>query len=479
MRKLQSSALFAAFVCLFAGHNLYAMAVDWAGTYRFEYVEVDKTYLSSDPGGRKSYFLNHLNLSPKIIAADGINVVANFEVLPSQQYPNSQLGQNFGTGMGTAGGESSTASTNQNSSSLQVTQLYVNVNHEYGALLAGRTPLHFGMGITQNAGNGLFDHWSNVHDVVGYKFLIGNLSIMPMIGKPYRESFAQGSETGEMIWDILYTNPETESTFGVFHQTRTSSISGNDAGKVFQRVYSGATTTGGWSTTHTNVLLGRGWESFKFKLEAGFNSGNTGISTSTGEAIKLNGYGIAMELDFPRPESKYHWTVRTGIASGDNPKTEAFEGYFFNRNYDVAFLMFNHPMGKYDMFRTGLQRQGDVTCTTAPCSAYANDRSADEETISNAIYFSPKMSYSMGDKWEFLSSLTWAQLQTNPSATFDDVSKDVGFEWDLGFQYKPQEKIRWLTEVGMLFPGAAWQEGGANRDHAFNLGIQTKAAISF
>lgn len=479
MKTLRTSAKVAGISIVLFTSNLFAMAIDWAGTYRFEYIQVDKAYLSGDPKGAKAYFLNHLNLSPKIIAADGVNVVSNFEVLPSQQYPNSQLGQDFGTGMGSAGGDSSTASTNQNSSSLQVTQLYVNVNNEYGALLAGRAPVHFGLGISQNAGNGLFDHWSNVHDVVGYKFLIGNLSIMPMVGKPYRESFAIGSETGEMIWDIMYNNPETESAFGIFHQTKSASVSGNDSAKVFKRVYTGATTVGGWNTTHTNVLLSRGWESFKFKLEAGFNSGGTGVFTTSGQEVKLNGYGIAMELDFPRPDSKYRWTVRTGIASGDNPRTEAFEGYFFNRNYDLAFLLFNHPMGRYDVFRTGLQRQGDVTCTTAPCSAYANDRSADEDTVSNAIYFSPKMSYAMGDKWDFLSTLTYAQLQTNPSATQDNVSKDVGFEFDFGFQYKPQERVRWVTELGLFFPGAAWQEGAANRESSFNYGFQTKAAISF
>ncbi len=153
-----------------------AMSVDWGGTYRFEYITVDQPNLSSTTSrGTKSYFLNHLSLAPKIIAIDGLNIVANIEAFPSTAYPGSQLGSDFGN---TSTTTSYSGGTSQGASSVEVNQLYMNWNHEYGAMVAGRAPIQFGLGITHNAGNGLYDHWIETRDMVGYKFLIGNLSIM-------------------------------------------------------------------------------------------------------------------------------------------------------------------------------------------------------------------------------------------------------------------------------------------------------------
>lgn len=450
----------------------FAMSVDWGGAYRLEYVQVDKTSLG-DPNGTKSYILNHLNLSPKIIAADGINVVANLEIFPSSAYPNSQLGQHFGSYLGTPT-DSQVANGTQASSNIQVNQLYLNVNNEYGAFLAGRVPLHFGLGITHNSAKGLFDHWFTTHNVVAYKFIIGNLSLMPIYGKIRQESLAAGTEASEILWNLMYENPETESAIGVMYQSKKSGLSSNDAFNP-NVLPSGASRIGSWNTTHTNLYLARGFEGFKFRMEAGFNSGGTGIASASGEEIKVSGYGVALEMDFPRPDSKWQWGLRTGIASGDDPKTKDYEGFNFSRNYDVAFLLFNHPMGKFDIFSSNIQRQRD----TAGTLLGTTDKSmlADEETIGNALYLAPKLTYTMSDKWDLTNSITWAQLQTNSSTL--DIDKNVGFEWDIGMTFKPHEKVRWINEFGFFFPGNAWKEGTNNWSNDFTFGFQSKAAISF
>lgn len=466
----------------FLSTKVFAMSVDWAGTYRFEYVEIDKTTLA-DPGLKKSYFLNHLNLSPKIIAADGVNIIGNFEVMPNQAYPNSQVGTSFGTISSGAPSNGSTPSSatnsSQQSSTFEVNQLYMTMNQEYGSLLVGRAPLHFGLGITHNAGQGAFDHWYDVRDLVAYKVLIGNLSIMPAIGKVVKASNAIGTEGQDVIWDFEYNNQETESTLGVFHQSRTVVKDANDAWKAYGS--SPADVSGNYKVTDINVLLGRGWDGFKFKMEVGWQSGGTGIKTAALEDIEMKGYGIALEMNFPRPESRWDWTIRTGMVSGDNPTTANYEGYSFDRNYDVAFMLMNHPLGQYDLFTTRPQRPKNVsaTCTNTVCPTYATNEAVDDEAISNVIYFSPKVSYKLNDRWDLTNAVTWAQLQQNPSSTFTDVSKDVGFEWDLGFTYKPHEKIRWVNEFGFLFPGAAFKQGGAGLDNSFTYGFQSKAAISF
>lgn len=439
-----------------------AVSIDWSGTYRFEAVTINSTTLG-DPKEQKSYLLQNLTLSPKIIAVDGVNILGTFQFLSNPDYPGSQTGTFFGQRSANTG--SNAVGRNQGSGSFDVRHLYLNINQEYGAIVVGRAPLQFGLGITYNAGLGAFDHWGDSSDMVGYKFLVGNLSFMPMLGKPYDFSVAQGRDITDAMLDLQYNNPETESTFGIFHSQRSAGPTSNDASNVLT-----GTTTVSYSVKNTNLLLGRGWESFKFKLEAGFQEGNTGL-TSGGDEVKVNGYGIVAEFEFPRPQSKWDWKFKTGVVSGDNPQTKNFEGYALNRNYDLAFLMFNHPIGRYDLFTSLFQRQRPLK---------SNEEALDEEVVSNTIFFNPTFTYAFSDKWGWRNSLLYAQLQTNPSTVAgNDVSKDLGFEWDTAMVYRPHERILWINEVGLLFPGAAFKEGSVGRDSNFTWGFQSKASISF
>ncbi len=468
-----SFASFFFIVSIFFNPAAQAVSIDWSGTYRFEAVTINSTSLG-EPKEQKSYLLQNLTLSPKIIAVDGVNIVGTFQFLGNPNYPGSQVGQHFGQRTSVGGGPSTVINRNQGSAQFDVRHLYLNINQEYGAIVVGRAPVQFGLGITYNAGLGAFDHWGDSHDLVGYKFLVGNLSIMPMLSKPYDFSVAQGRDVTDAMIDLQYSNPETESTFGIFHSQRSAGPASNDAGNVL----TGA-TTGNYSVKNTNLLLGRGWESFKFKLEAGFQEGNTGLTNGT-EEVKVNGYGIVTEFEFPDTQSKWDWKLKAGIVSGDNPTTKNFEGYALNRNYDVAFLMFNHPVGRYDLLSTNWQRQRTTTCLTPPCPIYANEESLDEEAISNTIFVNPTFTYAFSDKWGWRNSLVYAQLQTNSSTIVgNDISKDLGFEWDTSMVYRPHERIQWVNEVGLLFPGSAFKEGSQNRDNSFTWGFQSKASISF
>lgn len=479
MRKMILSTLIGSIMT--AGFAAQAMSVEWKGNYRIEWVEIDKTSLDS-PNLRKSYLLNSLQLSPKIIAADGVNIIGKFNVLHNPNYPNSQLGQIWGPGQTqSVGGSSTLDDSNVGSHTapqmpIYVSQLYLNVNQEYGALLAGRAPLDFGLGITHSAGNGLWDHWQTTRDLVGYKFVIGNFFMMPIIGKAYSDSASQSPAATDVIYHLEYNNTETRSMIGVFHMTRSASDSANDlpAGVIGG---AGATRVGGYNAQHVNVIFGRGWDAFDFKIEGGFNSGNTGVQTAAGETVNQNGYGIAAELNFPRPQSKWDMGLKMGIASGDNPTTANFEGFSFNRNYDLAMLMFNHPMGRYDLFTTGKTRPPSQ-CGTAPCGPYATDQALDDEAVSNVVYVSPRFDYRMNDRWTWKNSVTWARLQANPNPV-EDIGMDVGFEWDTGFIYRPHEKIQWINEVGLLFPGSAFENGSAKFGKSFTYGFSSKAAISF
>ncbi|MBC7742160.1 MAG: hypothetical protein H7061_08180 [Bdellovibrionaceae bacterium] len=479
MRLLSSLLL-----VLAVAQSASAISIDWAGGYRIEYTEIDRPTLA-EPKDRKAYGLNYLHLDPKIVASDGINIVGRFNLFTNDvpAYSNSQLGAIFGGGLRrSTNKEVNVTSETQESSQIRVSQLYLNVNQEYGSLIAGRAPVQFGLGITHNAGLGEFDHWYDTRDMVAYRFIIDNVSLMPMWDRVYQKDFGQGVTISDQVFVMEYDNKDNRASAGVFYQLRDSSLESNDAqstnaGTGFNNLPGTATPTtqGAWKTKLINLYFGRGWDAFQFKLEASFLTGDTGlVSASTNpngaENIKYNAYAVASELLFPAQEGKWEYAVKLGMASGDNPETTGvIEGYQFDRNYDVAMLLFNHRMGQRDFLTTGI---------THPDSSLSVGNSADDESIGNVMYVSPNFRYLWNDKLDLKSTLTWAQLVVNGTKAVD-FSKDLGTELDIELIYKPRERVTWSNQIGVLFPGKAWQNGSQNLDSKSNFGIATKAAISF
>ncbi len=489
---------------VFSSVKAGAFSIDWAGTYRFEYVTVNRSYLTTHPigqasdGGEKNYFLSHLNLSPKIIATDGVNIVANFEIFNSQFYPGSQVGSDFGwssphsTVEGTVypvASPSGNVAQGQGPNPVEVNQLYATWGHEYGEVVVGRVPVHFGLGMTHNAGTGLFDHWLETHDLIGYKFLIGNLSLMPMYGRNYRSfSYAGGGYSTELMFNLDYASSESDSAAAVLHQSRTAGMGANDASAYFAPYDSTGSplVASGYSTTLTSLYFAKGWESFKLKLEAAFQGGSTGVRYKRYQpqagfqeqqgvsSIDLGGFGLVVEMSFPT-QSPWQWSLRGGTATGDNLLTQNYEGFSFNKNYNVAMLLFRHPLGQngYNVLTNQLDRQRD-----ANNKVYSNDRVVDEASISNATYLSPKLDYIFNNEFELSNSVTYAVTQTNPSAVHVETASGLGLEWDIGLVYKFSKRFNWVNQIGLFYPGAAFNEGNA-RSADFTYGIESKIAIGF
>lgn len=459
---------------MFGASVASAISIDWTGGYRIEFFDIDNPTLDKDNKQPKTYGLQYLYLSPKIVASDGINIISRFDILGNTQtgYRNSQMGSFIG---GNFGNDPRVSSQNQDSatSGITVSQLYLNVNHEYGSLIAGRAPFEFGMGMTHNAGLKPFDHWYDTRDSVAYKFVIDNVSIMPMLSRVAQKDFGRGVTISDETIVFEYDNKDNGAKAGVVQQIRKSSLESNDsltAPQPLLPAFPGATLNGAWSTKTVNLYLGRKWTSFEFQIEASFLTGQTGL-VRAGEEVKFNAYAVAAELLFPKSEGgKWEFGTKMGIASGDNPETVGvYEGYQMDRNYDVAMLMFNHRMGQRDFLTTSMIH-------TDPALNVGN--SADDEAIGNAIYVAPSVQYSWNDKVDVKTTLIYGQLVTKPTLALDS-SKDLGTELDIELIYKPRERIIWSNQIGVLFPGAAWKDGASDLRNQVNYGFATKAAITF
>lgn len=447
---------------LFAVLPASAMSIDWTGTYRFEWVQVSRPSLAYPSA--KAYGLNYLGLSPRIIATDGVTIGAKFDVLASQDtaYNTAQTGEVWGLRSGAT--DKNVKSDAKPTMPMGVRELYMTANQEYGSLIVGRAPYEFGLGLVWNAGNGPFDHWGTNSDLVAYKFFVGNLQFMPMIGRVAvpAPGFQQFDTVQDTTLQISYDSEESGSSIGAVINRRQSSTTSNDI----------ATTgvTSGYSVQTTSFMLGRTWESFKFKMEAAFTDGELGITDISGAKPKAKGYGIALDLEFPRPQGKWEFSSKIGMASGDNPTTPDNEGFAFHRNYDVAMLMFSHRLGQVDLLGTSGMRE-TVTHTVA--------NSLDDEAISNATFLAPKLRYRFSDRWQLDNTLVYAQLMNNWASTGTDLKKDLGTEWDIALHYRPRTNWIWTNEVGLLFPGAAFKDGSNNLTNGFTYGFSTKTAITF
>lgn len=465
------------FICLTSA--IANADIEWSGNYRFEGVKIENPEMDNVERN-KQYMLQHLVLSPKITAYDGITIYGRFDILNSTAYPNSQVGQFFGSGIGgatpTNADNSNVLSDRQSADFIAVNHLYLTYAHEFGLVTVGRAPLHFGLGMTYNAGAGAFDHWFDNRDMLSYKFVTGNLTFTPIIAKVVEDDIGFEDDINDYMLQMAYENPDTDLKLGLMYRSRHAARHGNDAPGA--PVFGDGTSV---SPTGTAPFKGEYWnlffsryvgESFKIGLEVATQKGKTGV-VAGGAEVELDGYGAALEMDYMPKEANWAINFKAGTASGDDPNTpNSYEGFVFDRNYDVAFLLFNHPLGQYDIFRTA-----GIRNMTTNAGADRPSSQVDTEAISNVIYIAPSYKYKWSGKFDTQLGLTYAQLSSDPLVGID-VDKSVGFEVDITLNYKPYDNVQWVNRIGVLAPGDAWKGGGAYTAET-SYGLETKAAITF
>lgn len=456
------------FVCL----GLKAGEVEWKGLYRVEGVYITGSELQ---GSRiKSYGLHHLSLFPKIIFSDGLQVQGRVEVLNNNTYPNSLLGDVLGASSsgGTNTNDTATLLQTQNMGTVAISEMYLTFIQEFGAFLVGRVPLQFGLGITHNAGLGDFDHWLDTRDLIGYRIVAGNFYFLPMLGKAHEGTLGGKDDVTDYMVQIQYENPETDLEMGVFYQDRSAPVDGVD---FPSSLVNNTEVKRPFRSQTVNLYVAKKTSHSKIGFEGSYLTGRAGLEHKlTGNEVKLSGHAVVWEGEWFFEGSKWSIGGRAGSVSGDDPNTEeSYEGYFLDRNYDIAFLLFNHPFGADNLI--GSQYVGGGPDSGTGASAIINK--PDVEAVTNVSFFvSPYINYQWKEQWRLNLALATGQL----SRVSGDMKKDLGYEVDFGIHYQPREKFVWSTQLGFFFPGEAFKGTSAqNYDIKNAFGLTTKAAIRF
>jgi len=139
-------------------------------------------------------------------------------------------------------------------------------------------------------------------------------------------------------------------------------------------------------------------------------------------------------------QATYNWTpsfdayVKTGYASGPEIGNPAELTLFaFNRNYDIALIMFNQGVG-------AIPAQTGVSAMSNP----------DANAIANAIYANVGANYTLNDRIGFnfnYATATAVEALTGGGETF------YGQEVDFGVWYQFVENLKISGETGVFIPG--------------------------
>lgn len=455
-------------IFLSIGLSLPAFAgdINWSGKYQVEANLIKNPSLGTDD--EYSYLNHHLVLNPHIVAADGITIHTRFDIF-NNGYNNSQFGEFFG---GSSVADENKAITGEtDNEDIVVSELYMSWVHQFGSLLAGRAPVHFGLGLVHNAGNGEFDHWFDRKDLVGYKFVFGNIYIMPMYGKVREGSPDQDDDIRDYMVQFTYENLDTDLEISLFYQQRKANPGGNDLSTT-TNIFNVAATKDGTSkfaVDTMNLFVKKKYGAFSYAIEAAMQDGDTGLITG-GKKIEIDAYAIAAEFAYKPQGSKWDFDLKIGTVSGDDPGTPAtYEGFLVDRNYNLGILLFNYMLGDGATSIIGNENYINAITANPPRPK------VDVGQMSNVLYFAPGFNWKWNEKWSMNGRFIYAQLS---EAQIAGQSKDLGIELDFGIYHRPFERFVLGLDVGYLVTGDAFKgAGNLTNDDAY--AIITKAAITF
>src|SRR3989338_1721124 len=173
-------------------------------------------------------------------------------------------------------------------------------------------------------------------------------------------------------------------------------------------------------------------------IEAVLGSGSPG--TVSGNMAAQVGVASEFEYDWTASLSNF---LKLGYASGpDIERTGRLTNFAFDRNYDIALLMFNQPLG----------------------------------AIFSAYYLNIGGKYQFNDR--IGTSLGWTTAQS-PMALASGGDKDYGNEIDGSLWYRFLENLKFKADTGIFFPGKLYKGATLSRATNFAYGGELSATLIF
>lgn len=463
----------------------WAVDLDWSGQFWSQYHLLVDYSLDSRSGGtgvdparqsvggyyipgggrRDASFLNaFLRLRPRLIVNDNLYIKSEWWV----GHPVFSL----------FGGKGSDLDAGNRHDAIQPDPISLSVNRiwaefvtDMGTVQVGRVPLHWGLGMVWNAGEGLWSRAFSSADALRWMVQVGSFKIIPSFiwwsaGNSVGGSYQDGSPGRPVsgsgnVFDyslsVQYDNFQDEMQGGVHLLKR---VAGAEQRSVtIPEGFRGPAANANQNDYSMNYALydfffqkqlARDWRlGFELPVINGHLGGNP-YHTS----------GLAAEMDWGAGEN-WSFCVRTGYARGQKSSAQqlgnTYQAFYFHPNYRLGQLLFQYQLA-------ALSGPNTLNSTGTLQSPY-------DTAVNNAWYLAVSMPWKPSDRWTLQPALihalaletasdssgyffnTWSRKMTALGNGVRSQGKSYGWEFDLSLVFQWDSALQVGVDQALFFPG--------------------------
>jgi len=427
----------------------------------FNTLDLDKqgAPASNNAGNQRLFSTFKLRMKPSLSITDRLTLHAMFDAFMSPYTTKSQeegalLGQPatdtngygpnttnlprqlFGDGSSSSGTFSQTSLTSGDGNFL-LRAAYFEYIGDWGIFKVGRQPRHWGLGIRYNSGEKPWDKFGDRTDTLSYELGLGNFKVSALYTKIAENAIDSKKDDVTLYESYLHWNdPEKDFDLGFLYTFFRES-------RVFIAMH------------YLDAYFMKKAKQWQAGIEAVLGSGSPG--TVSGNMAAQVGVASEFEYDWTASLSNF---LKLGYASGpDIERTGRLTNFAFDRNYDIALLMFNQPLGAISG-STGIDANSDP----------------DVNAIFSAYYLNIGGKYQFNDR--IGTSLGWTTAQS-PMALASGGDKDYGNEIDGSLWYRFLENLKFKADTGIFFPGKLYKGATLSRATNFAYGGELSATLIF
>lgn len=408
-----------------------AVEVAWNGHYRARGLLYDSLSLSRTnelAEGTSTSMDHRFRLQPSFFVSPEVGVFAQLDFLPLGVYGDTPAtyydpvtGENLP--LAYADGVAPYADEDDGSSyirNLSLTRAYADIYTAIGRFRFGRVPMNWGAGILFNDGLDPTKEFGDTSDRLQLTSRVGPLYLMGGWENMY-EGYLNEPDDMQAVDLALAYRSETVG-IGLFNRYR------------FQPSQSFRAYTGDfWA------LAELGPASIQTEVAAVFGGGD--LDTGAND-VSIAAVGAMLEAGITL--ERLMGGLELGVATGDeDPDDASIRTFTFDRDHNVALIMFEEPMPLLSAQVANETNQG---------REYAMVTQGTGEGISNALYLRPWIGWRFMDELAADVSVFAAQAAKLPEERSSE--RGYGVEIDTSLRYDPVDHFWLQGTFGVFLPGS-------------------------
>ena len=377
----------------------------------------------------KTYWVQRFKIKPELIVFDDVRIKSEWILLAGSALSSTSMGGQ--TSNMVAGGIMSADSINAN---LSIRRAWLEWSSDWGIFTLGRQPLNYGLGMTYNSGDGLWDYSGDSVDRVAYKLMMG--TVWFGLAADVRHEGAvnyYGDNQNSFETQIGYMEPESNMEIGfMWHFDYGHNQERINVYDVYQKK----------SFPETGISLG---------FEAAYRKGHEEDYDLDGKLDQVQAFGLLFDLEYA--PGAFELGLKTGFATGDDGSSDnKYNAFHFNRAYKIAMLLFTEDLGV----------GGD--------SIHGSQGIGGDFNSLGAVFLAPRLAYTFSEVLKIETVVAYALTQKKPNT---GRGKSLGTEFDINATYLWKETLETGLRFGWFFPSSYFP------GKATGMGAMTTVALKF